>query len=62
MVNVNLTRQDLDIITDGILHLIADANKAYTLVSADGASRNAIVEYRDKLVKLNHNLCGLMED
>ena len=62
MVNVNLTKQDLNIISDGILHLIADVNTAYKLVSADDASRNAIEAYRERIVKLHSNLCALYPD
>jgi len=59
MTDVKLTKRQLELITDGLLALIENANKAYCLVSSDDASRNAIVHYREELQKLNSQLCAI---
>lgn len=58
---MNLTKDELNIIVDGILKLIRDASDAVRMVCGDDESKNAIIRYIDKLRIVNNKVCEYMK-
>ena len=53
------SKDEMMLMSDGLLKLIGDANKAVNLVD-DPATHKAIEAYRNRLVALNSKLCGVI--
>lgn len=57
------TQREMELLSDGILCLIGNANEAAKLISAParGETLRAIRAYRDELADLNSKLCEMMD-
>ena len=61
---MKFTERELELLSDGILQLIGNANSAARLVSPSARSdvRIAMEAYRDELNALNGKICAAMDE
>lgn len=60
--NNTFSNKELQLLSDGVLRLMHDINKAYELIPVDEELMSALKAKNKELEALNTKVCSLMED
>lgn len=60
--NNTFNNKELQLLSDGVLRLMHDINKAYELIPVDEELMSALKAKNKELEALNTKVCSLMED